>query len=289
MDMVQLDRSDACHQQRFGDAGEARPALPRPHRVIADAAIDLAPRCAHLGADIGAAAPVTPAQFAERHVGGTVDIAEMRHVDAVFSHVLDRAPDVPFVDVEIGPVRVGAFRQVLHFEQRRDILRVIPRPDPAVRLGNVPGARALALDLRRDRLGIRDVLHHAFVAVITPGVERAFQQVAVNLAAVPHVRAQVLAIGVQHPDLPVLAPPHGQVLREIAQRLDLAHGQVLGQGNRIPAERDADIEIALGNAGPAGDFRQTPVDQVLSAQFFKDLPDRDRRGAGIGGCFLISG
>jgi len=116
-------------------------------------------------------------------------------------------------------------------------------------------------------------------------VERAFQQVARHLAAVAHVRAQVLAIGIDHPHLPVLAAPHGQIAREIAGRLDLAHGQVLRQHERVPAEREPDIEIARLRAGAVGDRRDAPGLALFLGHLFKDLPDRDRRSAGIGGGF----
>ena len=65
-------------------------------------------------------------------------------------------------------------------------------------------------------------MHDLSVAVVAPGVKRAFQQIAVNLAAVAHMGAQVLAIGVDDPHLAILAPPHGQIAGEVAQRLHLA-------------------------------------------------------------------
>jgi hypothetical protein len=66
-----------------------------------------------------------------------------------------------------------------------------------------------------------------FVAVIAPGVERAFEQVSVNFAAMTHMRAKVLAIGIDHPYLAVLAPPNRQVTAEVAGRLDLAQGELI--------------------------------------------------------------
>ena len=92
----------------------------------------------------------------------------------------------------------------------------------------MPGARAFALHLGRDGLGIGDIFDDAFFAVIAPGVERAFQQIAMYLAAMAHMRAKMFAISINHPDLPVLAAPNGKIGREIAQRFHFADSQIFG-------------------------------------------------------------
>jgi hypothetical protein len=116
----------------------------------------------------------------------------------------------------------------------------------------------------------------------------------VHLAAVAHMRAEVLAPGVGHTNLAILAAPDREVLREVAQRLDLADRDEIGLLDRVPAKRKADVESALGRAGAIVQRGDAPVDQVLPAQLFQDLPDGDWGGAGVGcaccsahGCSLL--
>src|SRR5688572_17310815 len=138
----------------------------------------------------------------------------MGGIDAVLRHVLEVAPDIPFVDLVVGPIRIGGLREMLDFPQRRNAFGMVPEPDPAIGLGYMPLPLARAAHLGRDVPGVRDAFDDAD-AVILPGMERAFEIVARDLAAIAHVRAEVAAIGVEHPNLLILASPDDQIGREI--------------------------------------------------------------------------
>src|SRR6185369_2166336 len=106
-------------------------------------------------------------------------------------------------------------------EQGGHAVRVIPGPDEAVGLADREAAYAVvALRLRRDRAGIGDAGDRAGL-VILPGVERAFDVVAVDPSAMAHMGAQMPAIGIQQPRLAVLATPQNEVAGKVAHRLDL--------------------------------------------------------------------
>ncbi len=147
----------------------------------------------------------------------------------------------------------------------------------------MPVARAFPLHLRGDVAGVGHLFHRRLVTIIAPRVEGAFQQIAMHLAAMAHMRAQMLAIGVQHANLAVLTPPDRQILGEIAQRLHLADLQLRRQQDRIPAKGNADIEVTLLDRRAILHLGEPPVEQILPFQLFQYLPDGNRRGTRISG------
>ena len=137
-----------------------------------------------------------------------------------------------------------------------------------------------AADLRRNRLRIRDLVHHARF-VVAPGVKRALEAVAGDLPAMAHVRPEMAAVRIQHTRAPIFAPPDHQILREITQRLDLADLQLARQQSGIPAIRKRNVEVALLHARPIGDVSQAPGLEVVPLKGFQHRPYGDRRGAGV--------
>ena len=204
----------------------------------------------------------------------------MRHIDTVFGHVLDAAPDIPFGDFIFAPVRIGGFGEMLHFPLRRGAVGMVPEHQPAIGLGDRPLVRARALDLWRNRLGIGNFADHAGF-IITPGVKRALEVIAIDLAAIAHMGTKMPAIGIEHARLAILAAPDDQIAAEIAQRLDLADGEFARQQRRIPAEGIGYVEPAFSHRRPALRFRQPPGFQRIALQAGQHLPHGHRRGAGI--------
>ena len=101
-------------------------------------------------------------------------------------------------------------------------------------------------------------------------------------SAMAQMGPQMLAPGIGHADLAILTAPDRQVLREIAQRLDLPDRHKIGLLQRIPAIGKANIEPPLGWTGTLIQWRDPPIDQILPPQLFQYLPYCHRWGAGIG-------
>ena len=101
------------------------------------------------------------------------------------------------------------------------------------------------------------------------------------------MRAQMAAPGIGNPHLAVLAAPHRQILAEVAQRPDLPHLHEAGKFERVPAKREADIELALCRRWPPVERSDPPVNQILPLELFEYLPHGHRRGPGICFCAVI--
>ena len=104
-----------------------------------------------------------------------------------------------------------------------------------------------------------------------------------------HMRAEMLAISINHPHLPVFATPDCKIGGEIAERFDLTDGKIAGEHHRIPAEGKADIQITLCDGGAAFHVSHAPVDQILAFELLENLPHGHWGGAGVGCCFFICG
>lgn len=112
-------------------------------------------------------------------------------------------------------------------------------------------------------------------------MEGAFQIIAMHLAANAHMRAQMAAIGVQHPHLAVFATPDRQITIEIAQRLDFADRQFVGEQRNIPAVAIGNVEVAFFDRAALGHFGHAPFLQRIAFQLFQHLPDGNRWCASI--------
>jgi hypothetical protein len=163
-----------------------------------------------------------------------VDELEVRRVDGVLADLLDGGGDAPFVAHLLGHARLGELRIDLDIEQRSDVVRVVPGPDHPVGFAHrVAVDHRLALADLRQRLGVGDVPAPA-LGVIAPAVERTADQGAVHRAAVAQVRAEVRTVGVEHADLALRIAEHHQVAGEVAQRPDLADGQLIAIADEVP-------------------------------------------------------
>ena len=72
----------------------------------------------------------------------------------------------------------------------------------------------------------------------SPAVPRADDVLALDGAADPHVRAEVLAVGVEHVELAGLGAEDHQFFAEVVGALDLTGGQLGGEADDEPARRE---------------------------------------------------
>src|SRR5579864_3369600 len=104
-----------------------------------------------------------------------------------------------------------------------------------------------------------------------------------------HMRAQMLAMRVEHARVPILAAPRDEIAPEIAKRLHLALAELVGEKGCEPAIGKGDVEIALGHAGAARYICHPPARAVLRRHVLEGGRNRDRRRIGRGNWFLRHG
>src|SRR5690606_26335507 len=88
------------------------------------------------------------------------------------------------------------------------------------------------------------------VRPICPAMEGTAQAVALHLAAISHMRAQMRAIGIKQTRLTGFAPEQHQILPEIMKRLDLAGRKLVAIADEEPAKGDSHREPFLHHSSP---------------------------------------
>lgn len=179
---------------------------------------------------------------ADRGDGGAVHIAEMCTVRTVFGDDLGMHR---FVLGESGELRIGPVvrvrpglelwmlgEDVRQFPFRRFAVRLVPHEHHAVlfddRVGAQPQTAVGLVGL------VRDVAVGA-VAAPAPAMERAFDAVADDLAAMAQVRAEMLAVALHQMQLAVFVAPGDQVLAKVPECFGLAGGKLRRPADHEPA------------------------------------------------------
>ena len=249
---AELDRVEQAHEALQGLAGAEVGGLEQAVAPARSGAVDVAV-LVHVGclADVAREALVGLVRdFPARDVLRAVHVYEVCPVGGVLRGLLDRGAELPLVDAVLRPVGVTDLRDRLDLEGGRDALRVIPGPDDLVALDHRVGKHGLlAVGARWHVLRVGDVLAHA-LAVELPGVEGAGDVLALHLAAVAEVCAQVRAEGVEHARLAALGAEQHQLLAEVVQRLDLAGRELARQADRVPAEGNGKIVTLAHGRSP---------------------------------------
>ena len=159
-------------------------------------------------------------------IGGVLDDHLRVHLDPV-DHPGVRVQRVVLVGLQFGQHR--------GLPVRRAAVTLVPHQDEAVPLR--AGVRADADVLLAADLAVRDQRIRA-VAVPAPAVPRADDPLTLDGAADSHVRPEVLAVGVEHVELPGLGAEDHQFLAEVVGPFHLARGQLGGESDDEPARRE---------------------------------------------------
>jgi hypothetical protein len=172
-----------------------------------------------------------------------VHVVEVRPVDGVLHDVLGMRAHVPGILLVAARPVVGA-----EVGDHRDLevgslaLGVVPDEHEAVALEHGVGA---GLGLGGDLVGVGDVLAGA-LGVELPAVEGAGDAVALHLAAVAEMGADVGAEGLERADLSILAAEQHDVAAEEVDGFHLSPGQLVGIADVEPAVGGAERESGHG-------------------------------------------
>ncbi len=250
---AELDGVEQAHEALQGLAGAEVRGLEQAVAPARAGAVDVAV-LVHVGrlADVAREALVRLVRdLAARNLLRGVHVDEVRGVGGVLGGFLDRGAECPLVYAVLRPVRVTDLGDGLDLEGGRDALGVVPGPDDLVALHHRVGKHGLlAVGARRHVLRVGDVLAHALAAEL-PGVERAGDVLALHLAAVAEVRAQVGAERIEQAGFAALGAEQHQLLAEVLQRLHLAGGELARQADRVPAEGNGKIVALAHGLSPA--------------------------------------
>ena len=160
----------------------------------------------------------------------------MREIDAVLCDFLRVAGECPFAADRLGPARFGKGRMFDHIEHRGNPLGVIPRPyDPVLFRYGIGADNGLALGDRRNGLGVGNVDAEP-IGTERPTVERAAQIAAFHPAAMPHVRAQMGAIGIEQTGFAFFRAEQHLIPAEIVNGPHITGRQFVAITYEIPAK-----------------------------------------------------
>ncbi len=198
-----------------------------------------------------------PVQHPGRH-RGVMHVLEMGTVRSVFGHDLwvHRFLFGEPGELRIRPVIGGGVgfelrergEDVRHFPLRRLAVRVMPDEHAVVLLQHREHPQG---EPAVGPVGLIGDVSVGAVRAPAPAMERALDTIAHHRAAVPDVRAEVLAVRLEHVQLTGLVAVGGQILAEILQRPDVPGREFGGPPDHeppgdLPGERNPHASASRG-------------------------------------------